>query len=290
MMEMDNSIIADLMSLGLRKNEARAYYALVANGQATASNIASLARVPRSKVYDALYGLEGKGLIRRVASLSPTEFRAYSPRETIPFLVERVENLGKSVMNALIKLEQEKTDDEGNVRTVVGKQQIIMELRTTIGRAQRTVKISARETGVLKSLKPTFAQARHRGVRIELYITAPLKEDLHDLQHYLTIRNLSPSSEKLEMSVREVLVEPAIVEGISSPEETSIFIIDGTESVAIFNYGSKESRPWALCVRNTLIATIQWQVIKTILSVIGYEPRKTQSKRAKRRFRLFYGK
>ncbi|MCF2138257.1 MAG: hypothetical protein K9W43_13580 [Candidatus Thorarchaeota archaeon] len=288
---MERNMISDLMQLSLKKNEARAYYTLVTNGRATASRVASLAHIPRSKVYEALYGLEAKGMIRKVVGSSPAEFQAYSPRETIPFLVERVEGIGKSVMKRLSALEKQMAmSGYDAVRTVVGEQQIVMELRTTIDRAKKNVRITSREPSILRSLIPAFIQARQHDVKIELYVTAAARDHLEELKHYLTIRELAPSSEILKKSVQEVLVEPVIVDGITGPEETAVFIIDGEESVAVFNYGRRDTKPWALCVRNTLIATIQWQVIKTVLSTMEDLPQKTSKKREKKGLMRIFGR
>ncbi|MHA1780183.1 MAG: TrmB family transcriptional regulator [Candidatus Thorarchaeota archaeon] len=284
-------MISDLMQLGLKKNEARAYYTLVTNGRATASRVASLAHIPRSKVYEALYGLEAKGMIRKVVGSSPAEFQPYSPRDTIPFLLERVDGIGKSIMKRLSALEQQKTmDGHDAVRTVVGEQQIIMELRTTIVRAKKNVRITARDPSILRSLIPAFIQARQHDVEMELYVTTIMRKHIGELNHYLTIKKLVPSSEALRKSVQEVLVEPAIVDGITGPEETAVFIIDGTESVAVFNYGSTDTKPWALCVRNTLIATIQWQVIKTVLSTMESIPQEHSERKEKKRLMRIFGR
>ncbi len=56
--------LARLQEHGLTEYESRAYLALLELEKAEASQIADLSRVPRTKIYQALDGLEGKKLIK----------------------------------------------------------------------------------------------------------------------------------------------------------------------------------------------------------------------------------
>ncbi|MHB8604808.1 MAG: TrmB family transcriptional regulator [Thermoplasmatota archaeon] len=58
--------VARLQEHGLTEYEARAYLALLELEKAEASQVADLSRVPRTKIYQALDGLEGKKLIKVV--------------------------------------------------------------------------------------------------------------------------------------------------------------------------------------------------------------------------------
>jgi Sugar-specific transcriptional regulator TrmB len=58
---MEESIVVGLKKLGLTEYEARAYAALVGLGEATAREIHEASRVPRTRIYDILRDLGGKG-------------------------------------------------------------------------------------------------------------------------------------------------------------------------------------------------------------------------------------
>src|SRR5579871_111651 len=58
---MDDELTEQLVLLGLRRIEARAYLALVRHGTATAAEVADSAAVSRPKVYEALKVLEREG-------------------------------------------------------------------------------------------------------------------------------------------------------------------------------------------------------------------------------------
>ena len=53
----------DLEKLGLNKNEAKVYYALMQKNQATASELVKLLGMHRSMIYDNLERLVDKGLV-----------------------------------------------------------------------------------------------------------------------------------------------------------------------------------------------------------------------------------
>lgn len=69
---------AALQALGLTRYESSAYLALIGRDQATPTEVARLARIPRPRVYDVLTTLAGKRLVRVVGE-KPLRYRAESP-------------------------------------------------------------------------------------------------------------------------------------------------------------------------------------------------------------------
>jgi hypothetical protein len=63
--EDENELVADLVELGLTRNEARLYLAASGRPALRAAELAELAGVTRTKAYDALHQLVGKGLLRQ---------------------------------------------------------------------------------------------------------------------------------------------------------------------------------------------------------------------------------
>ncbi len=80
-------IISRLEDLGLTKNEARVYYALVRLGEAKASEIAKNSGVAREKTYRILRGLTSKGMARLVGG-KPQKWRAEEPAKIFMQLLE----------------------------------------------------------------------------------------------------------------------------------------------------------------------------------------------------------
>src|SRR5581483_8785960 len=85
---LDEGIGRNLAALGLTGYEASAYVALTRRGEATASEVASIAELPRQRIYDVLEGLVGKGF----ATLKPgrpARYTAASPDEALWGALER---------------------------------------------------------------------------------------------------------------------------------------------------------------------------------------------------------
>ena len=75
---MQDEIVDGLRKLGLTDYEARAYATLVGMGEATAREVHEMSAVPRTRIYDILRELEGKGFVEFVDG-SPTYYRAVEP-------------------------------------------------------------------------------------------------------------------------------------------------------------------------------------------------------------------
>lgn len=82
MAAIDDGTARHLTDLGLTGYEASAYVALTRRGEATASEVATIAELPRQRIYDVLEGLVGKGF----ATLKPgrpVRYTAASPDEAL---------------------------------------------------------------------------------------------------------------------------------------------------------------------------------------------------------------
>ncbi|MHA2601365.1 MAG: TrmB family transcriptional regulator [Candidatus Thorarchaeota archaeon SMTZ1-83] len=265
-----DEIISELRSLGLHLNEAKAYKALVTLGQSTARAVADHSGVPRSKVYDVLYSLEDRGLVRRVLGSDPTEFKSYPPKDAIPYLIEKLQQSGSVVMKALETIEQERnTESRELVYTVEGQDQIKMEMRGIIGEAQKEVFIATLNPAVLSAARPALAEAKRRNVNIQLFTAGANMEEWKEFTHYLEMTNvegIGPTGLIEQMST--VIEDVAIVDAGWNPTQMGIVIADNSESIGMFGTHSAQMKPWALVVRVPLIAILQRQVITAVLSQV----------------------
>lgn len=75
---MQDEIVDGLRKLGLTEYEARVYATLVGMGEATAREVHEMSAVPRTRIYDILRDLGGKGFVEFVDG-SPTYYRAVEP-------------------------------------------------------------------------------------------------------------------------------------------------------------------------------------------------------------------
>jgi sugar-specific transcriptional regulator TrmB len=99
-------------SLGLNNSEIRVYLALLSKGQSDARTIYRQASVPFGKIYDLLYSLENRGLVR-VQYSRPKKFLAVEPKiaikSLIDSLIESKEKELQSLFNQAAKIEEDLT-------------------------------------------------------------------------------------------------------------------------------------------------------------------------------------
>ena len=95
-----DTIVGNLTSLGLTKNEAKAYHSLVRLGKSSASIIAEDSGIPRSKVYETLGLLEKRGIIKKVTGSDPTLFDPAPVDAALDHLEEKVKSSATSARSA----------------------------------------------------------------------------------------------------------------------------------------------------------------------------------------------
>jgi sugar-specific transcriptional regulator TrmB len=84
-----DQVSSQLEALGLTRNEAKVYVALLRTPRATAAELGDLSGVPRSKVYGVLRGLEAKGFVLPISG-QVARFQAAAPELALGgWLVQR---------------------------------------------------------------------------------------------------------------------------------------------------------------------------------------------------------
>lgn len=81
-------IISLLSNLGLTSYEAKAYVALLELGQVNANQVATVAGIPRPKIYETIQSLVDKGLVT-VIPTTPTEYSPIDPDKAISILSQK---------------------------------------------------------------------------------------------------------------------------------------------------------------------------------------------------------
>ena len=262
-----DTIVGDLTSLGLTKNEAKAYHSLVRLGKSTARVIAEDSGIPRSKVYETLDLLEKRGIIKKVAGSDPALFDPAPVDAALDHLEEKVKSSATSARKKLKGLQSLRgTEAKEFAWAEQGMEQVIMGLRTSVENAQEYIYIASASPSLLGHLRGAFSAAKSRGVEIELFTTTPGSQEVPGLEHYLKVSIAMPSPDRLMESFKEVLQSPSLSPDEWEPTRMLIVNVDGRESIGVFLPGGDTSQPWALHIRSRLVVMIQWQVVKTVLS------------------------
>ncbi len=262
-----DTIVGDLTSLGLTKNEARAYYTLVKLGKSSARTIAEGSGIPRSKVYETLEALEKRGIITKLTGTTPTEFSPASVEAAIDHLEEKVKSSATGARRVLKELQSLRGEEAKEFAWATqGMEQVLMGMRTAIESAEEHVYIASAAPGILGRLRGALSSAKSKGVNLELFTITPGRMEVKGLEHYLNVNILSPNKELLMESFKEVFQNPNLTQDEWEPTRMLIMNVDGKESVGVFLPGDETSKPWALHIRSRLVVLIQWQVVKTVLA------------------------
>lgn len=189
----DEELVSRVKSMfGLNTYEAKIWLALLSKGVATASEVAELSDIPRSRAYDILESLEKKGfVIMKVGK--PIRYLALSPAEVIERLKKRYEESlqhriktleslkGSDLLNELENLHKsgissiDLTERSGEIK---GQQNILSHLDTMLKEAEKSVNMILTEitfTRVAMSLKPVFYELKNRNVPVR--IITPIVEE-----------------------------------------------------------------------------------------------------------------
>lgn len=264
-----DTIVGNLTSLGLTKNEAKAYHTLVKLGRSSARIIAEDSGVPRSKVYETLENLEKRGIIKKVTGTNPTEFDPAPVDAALDHLEEKVKGSVTSARKVLKGLQDLRgTEAKEFAWASQGMEQVIMGMRTAIENAQEYVYIASASPGLLGHLRGAFSNAKSRGVVIELFTITPGRLEIPGLEHYLEVKVMSPSTDVLTEGFSEIFQSPGLLPDEWEPTRMLIMNVDGKESIGVFLPADESSQPWSLHIRSRLVVLIQWQVVKTVLSSV----------------------
>src|SRR5947209_14076734 len=82
-----------LLELGLRKNEAKIYEALLTYGGSGVSTIALRSKIDRRTVYDTLRRLVDKGIVYEIFGQKETTYEAVDPTKLLELAQEKVRKL-----------------------------------------------------------------------------------------------------------------------------------------------------------------------------------------------------
>lgn len=193
----ENSLIIDFQSLGLTLNEAKVLIALVKLGNsAEVSEIVEISDVPRSKIYQALEGLESKQIVMRdeikgSANVSRLVFDA--PSRLISHLqsekIQPIQMAAKRASSDLMEIANKRTGREGvhEVWIIKGINNIHRIEKEIIDSANYSI-LSNLYPDFLRPIEPNLIKAKKRGVKIKLVM---LEDELTRLSKSVEVESIS---------------------------------------------------------------------------------------------------
>ena len=182
-----NALFYHLKDLGLNNYESKIWVVLLSKGTATASDLAELSGVPRSRAYDVLESLERKGFaVTRIGK--PVQYMALEPKRVLNRLKndirktseERLQFMEKitddSLFHQLMDIYEQgekKTEDKEKFNLLSGRTIIYEKLLELINKAEKEVVFHTSSSGLVRKQKifsPALKKAAERGVKVSFFI------------------------------------------------------------------------------------------------------------------------
>lgn len=191
--------IQRLQDHGLTEYEARAYLALLELENSEASPVADLARVPRTKIYQALDGLESKKLLSVIPD-RPKRYQVGPISTYIDSLESNFRERAESISNAKEALSEEfapkgrvTMERSGGFIVLKGRANISSKLCELLGKTERDFAVATSAMGAHRIAYHhdlvQQAAARGAGVRILAPATAENREACDELAKDATVRH-----------------------------------------------------------------------------------------------------
>ncbi len=114
---MNKDLLHSLEELGLSKNEAKAYLALISNGPQSSSDLAFKTGIARAKIYSVIKRLVKKDLAI-ITSNKPLIVDALTPEDIFTKFISHHERLVDSAKNAMKVLEEIRLKNSSNLARV----------------------------------------------------------------------------------------------------------------------------------------------------------------------------
>jgi len=239
-----SAAVEQLEQFGLSAYAARTFVALVSLGTGTAKDVSGVSDVPRTRVYDAIDELHGRGLVD-VQQSSPKEFWAIST-DTAARKFERETDHRLSILTtALNALEPvRRSEEQRGVWTVDGQATVTDRVVEFVEGADDEIVYMTVEELLTEEIVDALHDAAERGVTISLGgVSADVQERIEteipgaELFESLWVWSDTPAGRLMMVDGRQTLVS-VLVNGHDAPptdprSETAIWGTGETNSLVV---------------------------------------------------------
>ena len=239
-----SAAVEQLEQLGLSAYAARTFVSLVSLGTGTAKDVSEVSEVPRTRVYDAVDELHGRGLID-VRQSSPKEFWAISAATASRKFEREMDHRVSVLETALDEIEpSHRTEEQRGVWTVDGREAVTDRVTELIGDADDEIVYMTVEGLLDEAILDTLRAAADRGVRIRLGsvstdVRGRIREEVPEAETFDSIWLWSDTPAGRLMMVDEssklvsVLVDDEDADPTDRPAETAIWGSGETNSLVV---------------------------------------------------------
>jgi sugar-specific transcriptional regulator TrmB len=183
-------VLDALKNIGLNLYERKIFVALLAKGIATAGEVSEIAKVPRSRSYDVLESLAGKGFVVAQSS-KPIKYVALAPKDALERAkdnlkrkhTEKLERMDKMIKSTVV-VELEAIYKEGFsmiqpfdiAGTLKGRYSINQQLKMLFKKASKYINVVTTDDGLNELYSKHYnvlKKVSKSGVQIKILTSAP---------------------------------------------------------------------------------------------------------------------
>ncbi len=164
----ETAAVEQLEHFGLSTYAARTFVALASLGSGTARDVSQVTEVPRTRVYDAIDELHGRGLVD-VQQSSPKQFWAISAETASRSFEHELQSRTELLRTALSELDPvERRSEQRGVWTVDGQAAVTERVREFFESAEEEIVYMTVENLLTEDLIERLGEAADRGVTVKL--------------------------------------------------------------------------------------------------------------------------
>jgi HTH-type transcriptional regulator, sugar sensing transcriptional regulator len=189
------------MDHGLTEYQARVYLTLLDVGSATASQIAPLSKVPRTRIYTTMQQLHHKGLVQILPEAplryQPVPFEAYlrALAEDLRSRVKRIEEGQDALAREFAIVARVEPEARGRFEAIYGRKNVrerLVRMYTTATREVIGIGTTKSPGRILGAFRPNLVEKAAQGVRLRYaFCFAPEnRDDVRTLLRHAEVRHI----------------------------------------------------------------------------------------------------
>jgi predicted transcriptional regulator len=156
-----NDIIKKLIQLGFNEYEAKVYLAIVMLSEGTAKEISEQSGVPRSRIYDVMERLAGKGFVE-VGSTTPLCYKANEPSVAFDHLMGELKKAQDDILRKLTELDNKVEKLENPIWTLKGDWAIDHKIEELLRFSKKEIAFICFSNEVLRKFAKTISECSEK--------------------------------------------------------------------------------------------------------------------------------
>lgn len=200
-MPVNSERVRKLIDHGLTEYQARAYLTLLDLGAATASQVAPLSKVPRTRIYATMQQLHQKGLVQILPETplryEPVSFETYLKglAEDLRSRAKQIEAGQESLAREFAIVAQAEPSSAGRFEAIYGRKNVrerLVRMYETATREVIGIGTTKSPGRILGAFRPNLVERAAQGVRLKyaFCFTPENRDDVRLLLHHAQVRHI----------------------------------------------------------------------------------------------------